>query len=62
MAACDGLIHIGLSFINLPIDRTRFRMRARQVADAHEELTHDLSAGEPEVLLEQLHPFRLVSG
>lgn len=32
-------------------------MGAGQVADAHEELAHDLTAGEPEVLLEQLHPF-----
>jgi hypothetical protein len=34
-------------------------MCARQVANTHEELAHDFSAGKPEILLEQLHPFRL---
>src|SRR5262249_61129863 len=36
-------------------------MRARQIADAHQELAHDLAAGEAEGVLEQLDPARLVA-
>src|SRR3546814_367669 len=40
--------------------RTARPVRARQVAQAHQELAGDLAAGELERALEQLHPRRLV--
>jgi hypothetical protein len=37
-------------------------MGAGQIAEAHQELAHDLPAGEAECLLDQLDPIVLVDG
>src|SRR3546814_14800736 len=44
---------------DLPMDRARLVVGARQVAGAHEEFADDLAAHELEGLAEQLHPLVL---
>src|SRR5690349_4722294 len=45
--------------LNFPVNGAGGVMRAGQVADAHQELAHDLAAGEPEGVPKQLDPFGL---
>src|SRR5665213_3013580 len=40
-------------------DRAALLVRAREIAEAHQELADDLAAGEDEAPLEELHPFVL---
>ena len=44
------------------IHRAARGVRAGQIADAHQELAHDLASGEAKGLLEELHPLLLAAG
>ncbi len=44
-----------------PMHRAALRVRPGQIPDAHQELAHDLAAGEAEGALEELHPLLLRS-
>src|SRR5687768_9054191 len=44
---------------NALVHRTARHVGTRQVADAHEELAHDLASGEAKGLFEKLHPLLL---